>query len=143
MSLSKLGTDHLVTVPLEATVRDAAHKMSQENVGSVVVVRNGMPVGIVTDRDLVLRVLEKGHDPQTTRVEEVMSSSVVTAPDDLPPSEAVWRMREHMVRRLPVVGSDGQLIGIVTLDDLVGHIGELGEESQEMIASFHAPYRAV
>jgi CBS domain-containing protein len=143
MSLSRIGTREIVSLPPEATVRDAAQRMDDDNVGSVIVVRQQKPVGIVTDRDLVLRVLRRGLDPAAVALEEVMSVDLVTAPDDLSLDEAAWRMREHRIRRLPIVGRRGELIGIVTLDDLVGHVGSMRGDVSEIIASFHAPYQAV
>lgn len=143
MSLSQLGTRDVVTLAHDATVADAVRWMVDANVGSVIVMRGPVPCGIVTDRDLVLRLLATGDDPQETKVSKIMSSGLVTATDDCPVDEAAWRMREHKVRRLPVVDELGRLQGIVTLDDLVGKVASMRGDVAEILASFHAPYQAV
>ena len=143
MSLQSLGTRDAVTLSPRATVSEAARLMEDENVGSVVIVEDDKPVGIVTDRDLVLKVLRHRLDPDAMQLVAIMRDHVVTAPEDLPLDEAAWRMREHAVRRLPVVDADGKLVGIVTLDDLVGHIQNLPPGAVEILSSFHAPYQFV
>jgi CBS domain-containing protein len=114
--------------------------MADQNVGSVVVLRDDVPWGIVTDRDLVLRVLRRGLDPVVTRVDAVASNPLVTARDDVEPMEAAVLMREHGIRRLPVVDGAGALVGIVSLDDLVHHVGRETEELSEVVSSFPVPY---
>ncbi len=140
MSLSRLGSSHPVTAAPSSPVTDVARQMEERNVGSVIVVRDGKPIGIVTDRDLVLRVLRRPGDPSKVRVEEVMTRDLVTAPDDLEPIEAATRMSERRIRRLPVVGRRGELLGIVTLDDLVDPAGRTSGQMSEVIASDPSPY---
>ena len=77
MSLSQLGTRDVVTLSHEATVRDAVRWMVDANVGSVIVLRGRVPCGIVTDRDLVLRVLASGCSPDSTPITEIMSPALV------------------------------------------------------------------
>ncbi|MHC5010161.1 MAG: CBS domain-containing protein [Planctomycetota bacterium] len=143
MSLCAIGTRDLVSVPPEATVLQIAGVMRGRNVGSVVVVEDGLAVGIVTDRDLVLRAMLAEKAPAALAARDVMTTALVTAHDDLDPAEAAWRMREHRIRRLPIVDDRGRALGIVTLDDLVGYIGSSTGEMTEIIASFHAPYQGV
>jgi signal-transduction protein with cAMP-binding, CBS, and nucleotidyltransferase domain len=87
--------------------------------GSVVVVKNGSPVGIVTDRDLVMGTLCSRLDPGALSIAEVASRPLVTIAQEAPVREAVQMIRRHAVRRLPVVDENGQLVGIVAADDLV------------------------
>ncbi len=107
------------TVRGDETVRAAAQRMKQEGLGSLAVVTAGRPVGIVTDRDLVLETLGNRLDPGSVTVEEIASRPLVTVDQDAPVREAVRVIRRHAVRRLPVVDDKGQLVGIVAADDLL------------------------
>jgi CBS domain-containing protein len=98
-------------------VEDAARHMRDANVGSLLVVNDDRLLGIVTDRDLVVRALAGGRPAQTT-VEMVMSAPAVTVPADADVATAAEAMVRHRVRRLPVVDGD-RVAGIVTLDDLL------------------------
>lgn len=93
--------------------------MKEENVGSVVIVDESRPVGIVTDRDLVLEVLEPREDPASVTAADVMTETLATVRTDAGVLEATEAMAENAVRRMPVVDGMGALAGIVTLDDLV------------------------
>ncbi len=105
------------------TVLEAAHLMRKKHTGDLVVVEDDEerqePLGVITDRDIVIEVLAKGLDPATTLVSSVIRTPVVIARDDEDSTQALERMRVHGVRRIPVVGSRGKLVGIVTVDDLV------------------------
>lgn len=104
-------------VPKEATAMEAARTLATDNVGSLPVVQGDELVGIVTDRDLVVRVLAKDLDPHTVPVADVCTESpVVAAPDD-PLDTALRRMAEAQVRRLPVV-EGGRLVGILAQADV-------------------------
>ena len=143
MSLRAIGTSDPAVLSPHATVAEAASLMTDRNVGSVFVVGEDRVVGVVTDRDLVTRVLKKGLDPRDTQLVTVMSENVVTAESDLALDEAAWRMREHRVRRLPIVNPDGELVGVVSLDDLIGHLETMPAGVVEILESFHAPYSFV
>jgi CBS domain-containing protein len=104
-------------VPPEATVAQAAKLLAEENVGSLPVADGDDLIGIVTDRDLVVNVLAKGLDPNSIRVAEVSSGKPVVAKPDEPLDEALRRMAEKQVRRLPVV-EDGRLVGILAQADV-------------------------
>jgi CBS domain-containing protein len=98
-------------------VSDAARAMRESDIGDVLVTENGRLVGIMTDRDIVVRVLAKGLDPLTTPVGVVCSRELTTLSPDDTIEMATARMRERAVRRLPVV-EDGRLVGILALGDL-------------------------
>jgi CBS domain-containing protein len=100
------------------SVRSAAQRMKLAGVGSLVVVRDGQPVGLVTDRDLVLETLCKRLDAGAIRVEEIASRPLVTVNQDAPVREAIRLMSRRGVRRLPVVDDKGEIVGIVAADDL-------------------------
>ena len=98
------------------SVENAARIMRDEDTGAVPVVENGRPVGMVTDRDIVVRVVADGG--QLNRpVSEIVTGSVVSATPDMSTGDAASLMSEHQIRRLPVVEND-QLVGIVSLGDL-------------------------
>jgi CBS domain-containing protein len=114
------------TVRGDETVRAVSQRMKQEGLGSLVVVKDEGPVGIVTDRDLVVGTLCRRLDPGSVSVAEVASRSLATIEQDAPVREAVRLIRRHAVRRLPVVDEKDQLVGIVAADDLLSLIaGEL------------------
>lgn len=107
------------TVSYGESALDVARRMRDRQVGSVIVVDDGRPVGIVTDRDLVMRVLAEGRDPRTTRVSEVMTPSPTTIVEDATLETATSYMRHGRFRRLPVVGGDGRVAGVIALDDVI------------------------
>lgn len=107
------------TVTAHATVRQAAELMHAHGVGDVIVMDNHRPVGILTDRDIVIRVAATGLNPRRVSVQDVMSSPLITAPAENEVSEAVALMRRHGIRRLPILDREGRLCSILTLDDLI------------------------
>jgi CBS domain-containing protein len=117
-----------VALPTE-TVQEAAEKMVQQHVGAIIIVdASGRPVGILTDRDIVCRVLAGRRDPRATPIQEVMSADPVTIRVSGSLDAAVFTMRQKGVRRLPVINESGKTIGMVSLDDLIVLLaGELGQ----------------
>ena len=107
------------------TVLEAAHLMRRHHTGDLVVVDDDggderlTPLGVITDRDIVVEVLAKGADPATTLVSQVMRTPVVIANAHEDSSQVLERMRVHGVRRIPVVGDEGWLVGVVTVDDML------------------------
>jgi CBS domain-containing protein len=104
-------------IEAERTVREACILMDRLGVGSLLVEREGKLVGIVTERDFVVRVLATGLDHTKTKVGDVMSYPVIAVSPDSPIEEAVALMLSHGFRRLPVVGLDGKLLGMITLSE--------------------------
>ncbi|MET7455262.1 CBS domain-containing protein [Streptomyces sp. NPDC005574] len=115
--VSDIMTAAPVTVRPQASVREVARIMRDQDLGAVLVTDDDRLRGLVTDRDLVVRSLAEGGDPERTTVADALSGDpvTVTPEDDL--DHAVELMREHAVRRLPVV-EDGRPVGIVALGDL-------------------------
>lgn len=105
------------------SVAEVARTMRDARVGSVVVTRRGYPVGIITDRDLALRVVAEGRDPTRTPASEVVTYDPFVIEDDAEIETAAARMREHGVRRLPIVDGSGNVVGMVTADDLMALLG--------------------
>jgi CBS domain-containing protein len=125
--------NRIVVVAERATpLTDAARLMREHHVGSLVVVEDRAgaraPVGILTDRDIVVAVVAGGVDPATLTAGDVMVAELVTVREPDSEFEALQLMRRMGVRRVPVVGADGALVGIVTLDDLLEIVaGELDD----------------
>jgi CBS domain-containing protein len=118
MSIERFTRKHVVVAPPDTTVTDVAALMNAHHVGAVVITQDGQPIGIVTDRDLALRVVGAGlaADAPASRV---MSRELVVARVDAGLDEAFLTMRRAGVRRLPIVADDGSLVGLVALDDLL------------------------
>jgi CBS domain-containing protein len=108
---------------ITAAERDSAlavaRKMRDAHVGCVVLVRGGRPIGIVTDRDLTLRVMAEGRDPASTPISEVVTYDPVIVGLDDGLETAAAHMRLHGIRRLPIVDGSGAVVGMVTSDDLM------------------------
>jgi CBS domain-containing protein len=100
-----------------ASVMDAAEIMRNSDIGDVVVLEGGRLYGILTDRDIVVRVLAEGSDPATVRVGQVCSRELTTIPPTASVGEAVRLIREKAIRRLPVV-EEGEVVGIVSMGDI-------------------------
>ncbi|MGH2746310.1 MAG: CBS domain-containing protein [Actinomycetota bacterium] len=117
-SIREVMTPNPISLSDSAPVLDAAQAMRDSNIGDVIVLdQSDEMCGIVTDRDIVVRVLAEGKDPQATSLSEICSSDVLSlAPDDAV-DDAVKMMREKAVRRMPVV-EGGKPIGIVSIGDL-------------------------
>lgn len=120
MSLDRFCRETLITVKPDDPVQRATELMRDRHVGSVLVTDGDeRPVGILTDRDVVCRVVAEKRDAGTTPVKQVMSEGVgVVRKSDLI-DEAALRMRQLGVRRMPVVDASGRAVGLITLDDLM------------------------
>jgi len=106
-----------ITLPETASLVDAAQKMREAGIGDVVVLDDGAVCGIVTDRDIVVRGIAEGRDPRSTTLAEICSRELTTLSPDDQVGTAARLMREHAVRRLPVV-KRGRPVGILTIGDL-------------------------
>ena len=106
------------TLDVSASVMDAATLMREGDFGDVVVLEEGRLCGILTDRDIVVRVLATGDDPSSVRVGDVCSRVLTTVSESDGIGDAVRLIRAKAVRRLPVLDDDGKLVGIVSLGDL-------------------------
>ena len=113
------------TAQLEESVRSVAERMRQRSVGALVVLNtSNTVVGIVTDRDLVVRALAAGKNADTTAVADVMTPAPMTAREETPIESALSWMRQGEFRRLPVVDERGSLVGMITLDDILRLLAE-------------------
>ncbi|HTV24091.1 MAG TPA: CBS domain-containing protein [Polyangiaceae bacterium] len=116
-TVSDIMTTELVALSAEHSVRDAARRMREANVGAVVVQKHGTLFGIVTDRDIVVRCLAHGGDCDQTLLSEICSPDVTTLGPDDEVDRAVIIMRDKAIRRIPVV-KNGKAVGILSLGDL-------------------------
>lgn len=122
MSVGRLCSRVVATATPDESARVAARRMAEHEVGTLVVVEpNGLSraIGMVTDRDLLVRCVAGTRDPETTTVAEVMSAPVHAIDEDTPVDEAVRRMAATGTRRLVVTGEAGRMIGILSLDDVL------------------------
>lgn len=128
MRIGELCTRAVVTCTREASALEVAQMMREQHVGDVVVVDASgpaaRPLGVITDRDLVLEVMALGVDPGCLRAEDLIAGGVVTACESEPVHDAVWHMRGKGLRRLPVVDASGRLVGILTTDDVARFLAE-------------------
>ena len=125
MSVGRICVRDVDLADLDESVQIAARRMNARNVGTLMVLDKGSrPVGIITDRDLAIRVVGKGMDPVETAVRDVMSRAPECVREDAPIETAIGRMRAGPYRRLPVVDTDGKLVGLVSLDDILGLLSD-------------------
>lgn len=132
MTIGEICNRDVVYAARETTVYGGAQLMRQHHVGALVVVDElpgkRVPVGVVTDRDIVVEVNAVDLDPKTITVGDIMDRELVTVTESAGLPETVEAMRAKGVRRLPVVGKDGELVGIVSLDDVLEVLsGELSD----------------
>lgn len=129
MKIKDLMTHDVRSCSSQSKLSDVAKIMAEVNCGAVPVVDGGKLVGIVTDRDIVLRAVAKGKDINATPCSEVMTNDAFTASPDMEAQDAADMMAQHQIRRLPVLDGD-TLVGIVALGDLATediHINEAGQ----------------
>lgn len=128
VSVRDLAAHEVVTVTPTTTLAECAQIMRTQHVGSVVVIddqgQRDNPRGIVTDRDIVVEAVAVGLDPVTLTAADVMAVPLATVCDSDDILDALARMREHGVRRLPVLDDAGHLSGIVTVDNLLEALAE-------------------
>ena len=105
-------------IDAEASVMEAARVMCEQGIGDVVVLDRDQICGILTDRDIVVRALAQGSDPEETTAGDICSRELTTIAADASVSEVVQMMRDKTIRRIPVVEGNGRVVGIVSLGDL-------------------------
>lgn len=138
MRAAEIGVTRVIQIQPSLSLHAAASEMRRQQVGCLVVVREeafgAVPIGIVTDRDLVMRALAAGHHLDETPVGSIMSTPVAVCREDATLAEVIAMMRGSGVRRLPLVNAHGALVGIVSADDvLVASTELLGQLSQALM----------
>jgi CBS domain-containing protein len=132
-SVQEFMTSNPCSIDSDKSVAYAAKMMRDENVGLAPIVEGNRLVGTVTDRDIAVRVVAEGKDPESTKVTQIASTELVTVEPHQDLDEALQLMAKHQVRRLPVVEESGRLVGVVAQADVArsaddARTGEVVEE---------------
>ncbi len=131
ITVEDIASSPVYTLPKNESVASAAKEMELHGIGSIVVVNSsGKAMGIITERDIITRVIAKGKDPNTSKLEEVMSSPLVKIDHDKGVMKALDAMRLHKFRRLGVI-KDNKLVGIVTEKDIISAVPAILEQYYE------------
>jgi CBS domain-containing protein len=123
-TVREVMTSKLCSIDVDKPVAYAAKMMRDEDVGMAPIVERDRLVGVLTDRDIAVRVVAEGRDPEQVKVTEVASSDLVTLDPQQDLDEALRLMARHQVRRLPVVEEDGRLVGVVAQADVAQQADE-------------------
>lgn len=137
MSIGEYCNREVIIARRDESVLEAARLMRTHHVGAVVVVEEmndkRYPVGVITDRDLVIEVMVNKLDPETVLIGEVVRENVVSVGESTSVFDAVQHMRARGVRRAPVTGRSGELVGIIAVDDLIALLAEEMSELYKLI----------
>jgi CBS domain-containing protein len=129
MRVGEYCNREVVVIEQDASITETAQIMREYHVGDVVIVRSQhgkqIPIGILTDRDIVLEIVARSADPETVCAGDAMSYELTTVTEDDDLMHAIEIMRDKGIRRLPVVDLDEALIGILTIDDVLDLLGEV------------------
>ena len=118
MNIRDVMTPTPQTISPQDSIQNAARIMRDADTGAIPVVDNGRPIGIITDRDIVVRALAEGKDPRVLRAEEIMTTDIHTAHPNDRVIDAIRKMGDKQVRRIRVVDRDGTLRGIISMADV-------------------------
>ena len=136
MSVARICNRTVVTVSPTERVRAAARRMAEHDVGTLVAVdEQGVPTGILTDRDIAIRLVGPGLDPDATPVARILSMPIHTVREETPIDEALSKMAGAGVRRVAVTDQDDKLVGILALDDVLELLIEEAEAIGRLLAS--------
>ncbi len=125
MDPMKYLREDVVSVSPDTSAADMAKLMEQKNVGSLVVVdADSRPTGIVTDRDIIVRIIAKQQRPEDVKARDIMTRNPITFKEGMQVTDAMEQMMNKGIRRMPVVDRNGRLTGIVTQDDIIRLLGE-------------------
>jgi CBS domain-containing protein len=137
MKISEIMTKEVISLSVEDTTEHAAELMKEHNIGAIPVDSGDKVVGIITDRDIVLRCIAENKDIKTQKVREIMTSNPVVGDANMNVDDAARIMSERQIRRLPIVQSD-KLVGMVSLGDLAVQ-SRLKEEAGEALSEISIP----
>ncbi|HUH79227.1 MAG TPA: CBS domain-containing protein [Methanoregula sp.] len=131
--LSEVMRSNPTMINVDASVAKAARAMCNEEVGSVIIMEDGRPIGIVTEEDINCKVVAKDLRPSTVQVSKIMSTPLITVSADKTVGDAAHMMVKHKVRRLPVVDTADKVIGIVTVRDILTVSNEVNDLMADLI----------
>jgi CBS domain-containing protein len=118
MKVEDVMIEGVITIDSDASVMKAVKMMNENEIGCLIVTRRGKAVGIVTERDLLARVIAKSKNPKKTRVREIMTKPLISGQPEMDLEEATKLMFKMKIKKLPVVESEGKLAGLITLTDV-------------------------
>ena len=134
--VSKIGdvmSRHVITLKKGSRVMDAIKLMAERSISCVIITDNAhRPIGIITERDMVKRVLKNVLDPRSTKIDDVMTSPVITMPAEKRVTDAINMMQKYHFRRIVVATEKNKLLGILTQSDLLMRIRKVQKELEEM-----------
>jgi len=133
MKVKRIMTKSVTTLPRDASVYYAAKTMNENRIGCLVVIYNGQIVGILTERDILRRLVEKCKNPKETKVSEIMTEKVVVGKPDMELAEATRLLFRKKVKKLPIVEGN-KLVGLITLTDIAR---AASQDIQSQVASMH------
>jgi CBS domain-containing protein len=132
MPVKEIMTRNVATIAIKSDVQQLSRKMLELDVGSVIIADNNLPVGIVTERDIVRKIVSENLKPNDVSIKELMTTPLITIPSAMDVADAMQRMIRMQIRRLPVV-ENGRLVGIVTDMDLIAVSSEMGNIFSDLI----------
>ena len=139
MGLLKIASTPAAIVTTQSSVIDAVKRMGEKRVGAVAVLDKGEFAGIFTERDVMMRVVLEGRDPKATKMSEVMTKQVETVREDMSYGEALRLMVERHFRHLPVISSNGQVLGILSVRNVLQHtVEDLSHQLDSVVNFFSA-----
>jgi CBS domain-containing protein len=131
----------VVTIDADATVMQAVKLMNENEIGCLIAMRRGRAVGIITERDLLKRVIAKSKNPQKTKVREIMTKPLIAGQPSMDLEEATKLMFKMKIKKLPVVESNGKLAGLITLTDVARFQPQMIRILKKLSARISAPKR--
>lgn len=117
MDVKEIMVEEVITIPADATVKEAVELMNKHEIGCLIVDIQGEAVGIMTERDILKRVVTKSRDPEKTKVSEIMSKPLIVGGPDMYVEDAARLMFKRNIKKLPIM-KNGQVVGLVTLSDI-------------------------
>lgn len=122
MNVEDIMVKNVITVDKDEAVSNAVDIMNEHNIGCLIVVSDGIAIGILTERDLLKRVLAKSKDPRETKVREVMTRPLIYVGPDTDIDKAKEIMSKFGIKKLPVIDSEGRLVGLLTVTDIANSL---------------------
>ncbi len=142
MPVRDIMTRDVATIDIKRDVQNLAIEMLEHNVGSIIILDKERPVGIVTERDIVKKIVSKNLQPNDISIRMLMSTPLITIPATTDVTDAMYRMVKMKIRRLPVVEA-GRLVGIVTDIDLLAASAEMGNIFSDLIEMHREQIRSI
>jgi CBS domain-containing protein len=132
LAVRDVMTRTVVTAPPDMSAAEAGKKMVENRVGNIIIIKEGRPVGIVTESDMVAKVISKNVKPGSIKLEQLMSQLLITTKSSDDINDAVLMMAQKKIRRLPVI-DDGALVGIITDADVIQASSEINQILDNLI----------